>query len=240
MATAGERLIALRARVRRYDEAAQAERILVIGQAFTEGAVILPVEVIEMVAKSCHEKATENHKKALVNPKKAPSPSDNKVAVEHHDAAVKHEADRKLVEPERLELDGYKREKRKDGRVFWRGPREWPGVPQRPPATRLDGAQTGAGGGGGGGSSTGGTTAPRPLTLQERLDAQAWDAYYKWMSDKDKWIERQNRRDWVVGEVLLATVMNTPEMRRVFRKSGGGRAQELFQDGWPGSADSSS
>ena len=240
MATAGERLAELRKRIRLYDKAVNAERIEVIGRAFTEGAVPLPVKLIEMVAKSCHEKAEENRKKALVSPKKARAPGDKKAAVEHHEAAEKHEADRKLVEPEGLKQDGYKLEENKNGTVCWRGPREWPGIPQRPPPTRRDGAQAGASAGRGDGGSSAAEPAPRPSTLQERLDAQAWDEYYESLSDKDEWIKRQKRRGWVVGECLLATAMNTPEIRRVFRKLGGGRAQELFKDGWPGSTDSSS
>ena len=50
----------------------------------------------------------------------------NKVAVEEYDAAAECDADRILVEPERLELDGYKREKREGGTVSWRGLRDWP------------------------------------------------------------------------------------------------------------------
>ena len=238
MATAGERLVAIRERTRLYDIAVKAARIKTIGLAFTDGAVMLEVETIEMVEKSCREKAAASREKAMVSPGKAPSPSEKKVAAEHREAALKHEADRKLVELENLEDDGYKREQRENGTVSWRGPWEWPGIPQRPPPTRLDGAQTGAAGGGGGGGSGG--PAPRPLTLQERLDAQAWEAYYEWLADETEWTKRQKRRGWVVGEFLLPTVMTNPQMRRVFRESGVERAEELFQDGWPGSADSSS
>ena len=244
MATAGERLVALRARVRDFDEALQAERVEVVGRAFTEGKVSVSIGFVQKVAETCQEKAAECRRKVAESLKKASS--DKKASAEHeravlaHErAATKHENDRKLVEPESLELDGFKRENRGDGTVLWRGPRDWPGIPQRPPQTRLDGAQAHAAGGGGGGPSAG-EPAPRQLTPQERLDAQAWDAYYEWMSDKDEWVKRQKRRAWLVGQSLLSTVLNNPKTRRVFRDSGVGRAAELLADEWPDLATDSS
>lgn len=229
MATAGERLVALRARIRAFDEAVMAERIEVIGMAFTEGAVRLPVQILQSVAQSCHEKAAECHRKAAENINTAKAASDTK-------AAKAHENDGKLVEPESLELDGHRREKYEDGTVLWRGPRDWPGIPRRQlPMTHPDGAQAGTAGGGGGGSSA----RERPLA-QERRDAQTWETYYKWIADKDEWIKRQRRRGWLVGQFLLSTVLNNPETRRVFRDSGVGRAAELLADEWPDSATDSS
>jgi len=74
------------------------------------------------------------------------------------------------------------------------------------------------------------------VTLQERLDAEAWDTYYKSMSDEGEWKNRQKRRGWLVGQYLLPTVLNNPEFRLVFRDPGVGRAAELLSDEWPASS----
>ena len=123
---------------------------------------------------------------------------------------------------------------------YWIRPESWPGVPRRQPMPQLEtgdrGAASGGGSGGGDGGDGGGGDGGAQLSLQDRLEAQAWEQYYAALSDEKGWTKRYKRWPWAVAKwlarMMLAMLAN-PQAREMMRGTGIPGAADLFAEQWP-------